>query len=148
MITGAVIKTEVVTAVVSSGIQGEIISECPGDSDEVMVGAAKKDGLICCWNWAAIEFLRESEGTQGLAYRFFKTLSHAASCEYKERFHQKVWLERKVASDDTGLGEATKNAALKAKMEEIEASEKMKVEMEKARKPCTVPRTTPCCGKR
>ena len=40
-----------------------------------------------------------------------------------------------MASDDTGLGEATKNATLKAKMEEMEAErEKMRVEMEKAKK--------------
>ena len=116
-------------------VGGEIVSECPGVSDEVMVGSAKMDGLLCCWNYAAMEFLQSKNDTKDLAIRFLKMVSRAASCELKERFHQKIWIERQIANDDTGLGEAAKAAALNKRLEEIEAEkEKMKVEMEKAKK--------------
>ena len=112
-----------------------VSSACPGAPQEYTVGGDAPEGMLCCWGPASIDILREADGTKDLAYRFLRLLTHAQSCEYRERFHQVVWKERKAANDDTGMQEAAKIAALNKKMKAIEEERKeMAAAVEKAKK--------------
>lgn len=110
-----------------------VVTHPPGFETEYYVGS-QADSLMLCFGYTSLDFLRESEATKDLAYKFLQKLSHAQSSEYLERMHQTVHKERATANDTSGSKEAAKVAKMNKQMEEMEI-ERKKIEamMKKAK---------------